>query len=226
MIRLHRLIRPGSAALLVGALGFATLVALAAGPPPAAPVAPAAPARPPAGKAQASGPASQAPTGAAFVGSAKCRACHFAQNKSWAATRMAKAFDLLKPGVAAEAKKKAGLDPAKDYTTDPKCLPCHTTGHGLAGGFKSATDTPDLAGVQCEACHGAGSDYLKPGKMTLANREYKRKDLLAVGLVIPSAATCTALCHNENSPTRKPFDYETGVKEQVHTLVPLKFKHD
>jgi hypothetical protein len=139
---------------------------------------------------------------------------------------MAKAFDLLKPNAAAEAKKKAGLDPAKDYTADPSCLGCHTTGYGEPGGFKGAAATPDMAGVQCEACHGAGSEYLKPGKMTLANREYKRSDLVSAGLILQNAANCAALCHNDRSPTYRPLDYAAGVKTEVHTLVPLKFSHD
>ena len=178
------------------------------------------------GASPAAGAANPAVPGAKFTGSAKCRACHFAQNKSWDATRMAKAFDLLKPNAAAEARKKAGLDPAKDYTADPACLACHTTGYGKPGGFVSAAETPDLAGVQCEACHGAASEYLKPGKMTLSNREYKRTDLVAAGLLLQSAANCAALCHNEKSPTHKPLNYEEGVRTQVHALVPLKFKHD
>jgi len=40
-----------------------------------------------------------------------------------------KAFAVLNPGVKAEEKKKAGLDPQKDYTTDLSCVQCHTTGN-------------------------------------------------------------------------------------------------
>jgi len=163
---------------------------------------------------------------ARFVGSKKCQACHFAEHKSWSATRMARALDLLKPGAAAEAKTKAGLDPARDYTADPGCLACHATGAGRPGGFASAIETPDLGGVGCEACHGAGSEYLKDGKMTLANRSYKRADLVAAGLLRQDRETCAALCHNEKSPTHRPFDFETGVRTQVHAVAPLKFPHE
>jgi hypothetical protein len=171
-------------------------------------------------------PGATAAEGPRFVGSSRCKTCHFAEHKSWAATRMAKAFDLLRPNAAAEAKRKAGLDPAKDYTADPACLPCHTTGHGKPGGFVSASATSALAGVQCEACHGAGSEYLKEGKMTLANRKYRRADLVASGMVLQSAANCARLCHNEKSPTHRPLDYAQGVKTEVHKLVPLKFPHE
>jgi hypothetical protein len=54
--------------------------------------------------------------------------------------------------------------------TDPKfqaaggqnnaaCLPCHTVGYGLPTGFVSATATPQLAGVQCEDCHGPAARH-------------------------------------------------------------------
>lgn len=171
-------------------------------------------------------PAAGAPAETRFVGPAKCRNCHFPEHRSWSAGRMAKAFELLKPGERAEAKRKAGLDPAKDYTADPACLPCHTTGYGRPGGFVDFAGTPEMAGAGCEACHGAGSEYLKAGRMTLSSRDYRRSDLVAAGLLLQSAANCRTLCHNETSPTHKPFDYAAGIASEVHARTPLKFKHD
>jgi len=37
---------------------------------------------------------------------------------------------------------------------NPACVPCHSVGFGLPTGFKSEAATPQLAGVQCESCHG------------------------------------------------------------------------
>ena len=127
----------------------------------------------------------------AYVGAKKCRSCHLKQFQTWEQTKMAKSFELLRAGVASGAKKKANLDPEKDYTHDEKCLGCHTTGYGKPGGFVSLEKTPDLLGVQCEACHGPGSEYLKEGAMTLKNKDYKRADLLKLGLVAIGADTCT-----------------------------------
>jgi len=162
---------------------------------------------------------------AQYVGARRCRPCHLPQAKSWEQTRMAKAFELLKPGVAAEAKRARKVDPNKDYTQDTNCLPCHVTGHGQPGGFVSVEKTPQLVGGQCEVCHGPGAGYLKPNLMSLKNKEYKRSDLLAAGLTTPSAEMCKT-CHNQKSPFYKPFDYEAHLKKGIHAHEPLKYKHD
>ena len=62
---------------------------------------------------------------AEYVGAKKCKACHNKQYKAWKKTAMANSFEDLKSGIKAEEKKKAGLDPDKDYTTDKNCLKCH-----------------------------------------------------------------------------------------------------
>lgn len=162
---------------------------------------------------------------AQYTGVTKCRPCHLAQAKSWEQTKMSKAFELLKPGVAADIKRSHNIDPGKDYTHDPNCIGCHVTGFGQPGGFVSVEQTPNLTGVQCEACHGAGAGYLKPNLMSLQNKEYKRSDLVAAGLKIATAETCKQ-CHNKKSPFYKPFDYETRVREGTHAHQALKYKHE
>jgi hypothetical protein len=163
-----------------------------------------------------------------FVGNKKCRTCHIKEFRSWSETKMAKALDILEPGQRKEAKTAAGLDPDKDYSTDAECLPCHVTGYGKEGGFVDVESTPNHVGVGCEMCHGAGGSYVQDQYMTLKNKNYKKADLLAVGLMDVTAETCMGQCHNENNPTNpdEAFDYETRKNEGIHENYPLKYKHE
>lgn len=163
-----------------------------------------------------------------YIGSKKCKMCHIKQYKSWAETNMAKAFDLLLPGARAEEKKAAGLDPDKDYTTDAECLPCHTTGYGQSGGFVDIATTPELAGVGCEMCHGAGGSYTAKELMSLKNKEYKKADVVAAGMVASVSAEQCVNCHNTDSPFVGPdfvFDFDTKKDEGRHDHIPLKYEH-
>lgn len=163
-----------------------------------------------------------------YIGAKKCRVCHLKQYKSWEQTAMAKSFENLKPGVMAEEKKKAGLDPNKDYTNDPTCLKCHTTGYGKPGGFKSIKETPDLAGVQCESCHGPGSEF---SKIMKANPKFKREEIRAVGWIFPSEDEKGCMvCHGADSPFNEKVDpkYKFDFKERLkgsHEHFPLKYEH-
>jgi hypothetical protein len=173
-------------------------------------------------------PAAAGETEHAFVGTKACKKCHLKEYKSWAETKMANAFDNLKPGERAEAKKAAGLDPDKDYTTDPTCLPCHTTGYGKEGGFVDVATTPELVGVSCEVCHGAGADYIQDQLMSLKNKEYKLADVVAAGMVAEvSAEQCTP-CHNSESPFVEDgfvFDFAANKDKGSHEKFPLKYEH-
>ncbi len=160
------------------------------------------------------------------IGSTGCKKCHLKQFKSWQETKMAQTFEVLKPGKRSGAKKKAGLDPSKDYTTDAECLACHVTSFGKPGGFTDIKKTPDLAGVGCESCHGPGGEYTKDEHMSLKNKEYKLADVVAVGLEVPvREESCTA-CHNEKSPFFKGFDFDARKDEGIHERIKLRYKHD
>jgi len=77
--------------------------------------------------------------GAVFVSANRCGECHQAQQALWAATPHASAYEVL----------------SEDARVQAECLECHVTGFGLTGGYGG--EGPNLKGVQCEACHGAGS---------------------------------------------------------------------
>ena len=147
---------------------------------------------------------------------------------------MANSFENLKPGIKAAEKKKAGLDPDKDYTADEGCLKCHTTGFGKPGGFKSIAETSNLANVQCEGCHGPGSEYakvMKENKKKWKTEGYTSEELKKVGLVIPSEdEKGCKVCHGEDSPFTEKVDakHKFNFKERLektHQHFPLKYKH-
>ena len=69
------------------------------------------------------------------------------------------------------------------------CLPCHTVGYGLPTGFVSATATPQLAGVQCENCHGPAANHAaNPDDFTVVPR-------------VDIAATVCGGCHSASHTT-------------------------
>lgn len=126
-----------------------------------------------------------------YVTTRKCSPCHRKQFKSWQETKMAKAFDLLKP----EEQGK------------PECLICHATGYGKEGGFKDLEETPTMVGAQCEACHGPGSLYFRVMK--------DKEKRTAGGLLEQTEAVCK-VCHSEKSPTFKGFKFDKNVGIHEH----------
>jgi nitrate/TMAO reductase-like tetraheme cytochrome c subunit len=80
-----------------------------------------------------------------YLGQKFCRACHNISDDNryhlWLNSKHAKAYEAL------EGAEKA----------NPECLGCHTTGYGEVISDKATRK--DLRGVQCEACHGPGSQY-------------------------------------------------------------------
>ncbi len=127
-----------------------------------------------------------------YVGEKRCKVCHLATFKAWEKTAHAHAFETLK----------------KEERENPICAACHTTGYGK-GGYDNEETVVDLAKVQCEACHGPGSLYSRSSVMR--DRELSEN----LGLVKIGPETCT-VCHNENSPTFRVFDYKEFLKTGTH----------
>lgn len=158
----------------------------------------------------------------AYEGWKKCGGCHKSQKDSWLKTTHANAMDLLKPKVHAEDKKKAKLDPEKDYTQDKDCVGCHTTGFGERGGYKLGmpeTQAKFLASVGCEACHGPGSlfrkEHSKAGdQFKKAQKSTARKVLVEAGQNFDYEEACNR-CHMnyEGSPWK-------GAKEPYTPFTP------
>lgn len=125
-----------------------------------------------------------------FIGAETCRRCHEKQFVQWNGTPHASAFASLERPVEGKPRTSA-------------CVPCHVTGFGQDGGFRMdpvrpdarPSGEPDLADVQCEACHGQGTLHTRDGKVRVEE------------------ATCRS-CHDQEwSPN---FDFRTALAAVSH----------
>jgi len=144
-----------------------------------------------------------------YTGVLACAKCHDQpelgyQFSRWRLSRHARAYAVLatEAGYALAAKEGVPGDPQRS----PQCLRCHTL--GAARGTDCFLPEFDIQeGVQCEACHGAGSEYSSEAIMRDARAARQ------AGLRQISAETCQA-CHDHAHG--KTFDYEAAVKLIAH----------
>jgi predicted CXXCH cytochrome family protein len=80
-----------------------------------------------------------------YVGVDFCIECHTEQHSLWITTIHSTAFDTL----IEEGEGDNDL-----------CFPCHSVGYGQPSGFVDLETTPHLADIQCENCHGPGSNHV------------------------------------------------------------------
>jgi formate-dependent nitrite reductase cytochrome c552 subunit len=151
-----------------------------------------------------------------YVGSAKCKMCHNsarkgAQYKTWSESKHAQAFTALASPKALEIATAKGV---KDPQKAPECLQCHVTGKGEPADHFAASFS-DSAGVGCESCHGAGSNYYtRTVMMDIRSGKAKAADF---GLVMPTKEAC-AKCHNEKSPSGKHVDWPADSAKIAHAI--------
>ncbi len=169
-----------------------------------------------------------------YVGTHKCKSCHKKektgnQYKQWTKSRHSQAYETLKTEEAIKIAKEKGLG---NPWEEEACIKCHVTGYGK-GGFEFKDDafwaqtkqngkpTKDvkrmehLKGIGCEVCHGPGSKYKSKKKMkaihkgTMNGADY--------GLIKPTESLCIQ-CHNEESPSYKPFNFEEFYPKISHPI--------
>ena len=146
-----------------------------------------------------------------YVGVKKCSMCHKAESKGnqygqWMSTKHAKAYATLATPEAQEAAKKVGVSGNPQEL--PQCLKCHITAYGVKSSLLGAGFVKE-DGVQCEACHGAGKDYMPISVMK------DRKKAIAAGLIMPTKELCIK-CHNQESPNYREFVFDDYYKEIAH----------
>lgn len=145
-----------------------------------------------------------------YVGVDSCKMCHKKddkgnQYKSWKESKHSKAYELLASDRAKEVAAAKGID---DPQESGECLKCHVTAYGVD---ESLLDKKYKVedGVGCESCHGPGKDYKKIKVMK------DREQSMANGLILPTEEVCLK-CHNEESPTYKPFDFDERYAKIAH----------
>ncbi len=137
----------------------------------------------------------------AYVGVKGCVMCHKSEKQGqqqaiWEKSKHAGAYNTLTSPKAAEIAKAKGIANAAEAK---ECLECHTI-----SGDPGAADVKQ--GVQCENCHGAGADYKAMGVMKV-KADAQGKGLTAFADKAAIEAMCKK-CHNEKSPTNKPFNFD------------------
>ena len=150
-----------------------------------------------------------------YVGVQMCAPCHKTEKQGkqydiWKGSKHAEAFHALETPSADSIARAKGLKTAAKES--PECLRCHVTGYAVEA--KSvATAIKPTDGVQCETCHGPGSNYKSLSVMK------DRQKAIAAGLTIfkDDPKLCTK-CHNAESPTFKGFKYDEYWSKIKHPL--------
>jgi len=129
----------------------------------------------------------------AFIGAESCSECHPEEESRWRRTRHADAALQL-------------VTTNKHY--HPDCASCHNTGYGYRTGFDIGEQTPSLAGVQCEACHG-------PGKL---HRESKSTEFIRAK---PGKEYCVE-CHDQQQTPDLDEKFSEYYERIKHTEEAVK----
>lgn len=152
---------------------------------------------------------------AQYVGAVKCKMCHSSAARGnqygiWSNSSHAKAFAALASDEAKAVAKKAGVE--GDPQKSAKCLKCHVTAFDAPAAAKAATFNQE-EGVECEVCHGPGSLYMS--MKVMKGLAAGTQDAKAVAFN-PGDKTKCVKCHNQESPTYKPFKVEEAFKLIAH----------
>ena len=123
-------------------------------------------------------------SGPEYAGSRICMSCHAKAAEKWQASKHAVALATLE---------------REHHDRDPDCISCHVVDIQKQNGFRTRTETPDLADVGCESCHGPGlahADLPKAHEMPNVVKD-----------------SCTK-CHTVNNSPR--FNFESYWRQIAH----------
>lgn len=146
-----------------------------------------------------------------YVGERTCRQCHRLSFNPWRLSKHSRAFAALSLPQSREIAELSGIE-GPPYQS-PICLGCHTTAYDAAEWELDDTFHPE-DGVQCERCHGPGSEYSDADVMA------DEKKAAAAGLRSMDRNDCL-VCHKEKGShvavlDTQPFDYDWAMREIAH----------
>jgi YVTN family beta-propeller protein len=125
-----------------------------------------------------------------YVGASVCAKCHQGEGFGYQQCKMlmhahAKAYASLAMPESQEIARLSGIP--QEPQESPVCLGCHATGSEAEEWEMDATFHME-DGVQCEKCHGPGSEYMEESVMM------DRRAARAAGLMMPNKNDCMN-CH-------------------------------
>ena len=150
-----------------------------------------------------------------FIGAEACGMCHKTEKQGqqlsiWQNSKHAQAYQVLLTEKADQVAKEKGF--LTKAVETPECLKCHIAGNNVDTSLLDKKFKRE-DGVQCESCHGAGSDYkgakiMKDREQSIANGmiHFENKQDYCIG------------CHNAESPTYVEFKLEEMWDKIKHPL--------
>ena len=137
------------------------------------------------------------PSPAMYVGVDSCVECHGEKHSVWALTKHANAFQTL---VNSGDQENA------------LCLSCHTVGFRKRSGYVDEIITPHLKDVQCENCHGPGSNHVADPANEPMAKDYSSE------LCGRCHQSCHGLCGDDHHPELE--DWRNSLHSQTKYTVP------
>jgi len=150
-----------------------------------------------------------------YIGVKSCAMCHKSEKQGqqlriWEGLKHSKTFEILLTEKANDIAKEKGYETKASETAD--CLKCHASGYNVDASLLGKNFKIEQ-GVQCETCHGPGSDYKKKSGMK------DRKKSVANGLLLyENPEELCLIFHNAESPTYVDFNFEEYWEKIVHTV--------
>jgi hypothetical protein len=149
-----------------------------------------------------------------YVGTTVCGMCHKKEDagqqlKIWQGSKHSQAYKTLQTEKADKIAKEKGFKTKAVNTKE--CLKCHAIGYDLDASLLGKKFKVE-DGVQCETCHGPGSDY-KSKKIMKDRTLSKEKGLI----IYDNPKELCVKCHNDDSPVFKGFNFEEAWAKIKHS---------